>query len=506
MKRITTGLGSMGWKIQGWYAVILTVVVSGLMVMLYRVEHQRQLMVLNVEVEAMIQHVLPEITPRARAGRPGGGAGPRRPGGSLPRGPRMETGSTGDQWVGAANPGQDARPGPKQDPGAAEQRRGYTVQFEGKVESGGFVRVWNDDESILFEEGEVPEGLPYREVRMRTAREPFGDYRTVWKAGPQRRTIVAGMPQNALDASMAAFRNELIVYGVAIVSVVMLIGLLVVRRSLRPVKEISGTAEEISRGDLSRRIDVAGGCTELASLGKVLNECFGKLEENFTQQQRFTADASHELRTPVSVLLSTSQRMLAKDRSAQENREAFQVCERSAIRMKRLVDELTELARFDSGEVRLVIEEEDLGILAECIAGDLQPMAAERDVTIRCDLSPAFCRMDVKRIEQVLTNLVMNAIRHNPESVIVSLKTWEEGDMAFLEVSDDGKGIAPEDQQHLFDRFYQVDSNLGRKSSGSGLGLAICKVIVDRHGGTIEVDSEPGRGTCFRIGLPKARE
>lgn len=486
----------MGWRIQCWYAAILVIVVSGLMVAIYHFEYQRRITLLDLEAEALIQHILPDVSPLARAGQPPGTAVAGRPG-APPRGLR------GPRGPRDGRPSPRGAPEPLVDPDASGDRERANAIYGEKIDRGAFVLVWNDDESILYETGKVPAGLEYREAMVETAREPFGDYRAVWKMGPRRRTVVAGMPRHMLDDTMHDFRRNLAIYGVAIVSTVMLVGLIVVRRALRPVEKISRTAEDISQGDLSRRIDVADGCTELASLGSVLNECFGRLEQNFTQQQRFTGDASHELRTPVSVLLTTSQRMLAHERSLEEYREAFQVCERSAMRMKSLVDELTELARFDSGELKIALEDEDLSILTECIATDLQPIAAERDVTITCELQPAPCRIDAARIEQVLTNLVMNAIRHNPESIQITLKTWSEGDEAFLEVQDNGKGIDEEDQKHLFDRFYQVGHALSRTSGGSGLGLAICKVIADRHEGRINLKSQVGQGTRFRLELPK---
>lgn len=481
----------MGWRIQCWYAAILVIVVSGLLVAVDHIELERRVMLLDLEAEALIQHMLPELSPRGQAGRPAGGGPPRGPGGAYGAGNRRPPPRKGG--------------GPLVDSDAGAKRERYRAIYEEQVERGAFVVVWNDDESVLYQKGEVPAGLEYREAQMQPSREPFGAYRTVWRAGPRRRTIVAGIPRHLLDESMREFRTHLVIYGVAIVSVVMLVGLIVVRRALRPVKEISETAEDISQGDLSRRIDVADGCSELASLGGVLNGCFSRLEENFVQQQRFTADASHELRTPVSVLLTTSQRMLAHERNSEEYREAFQVCERSAMRMKRLVDELTELARFDSGEVQLALEDEDLAILADCIATDLKPIAAERDITIELDLQPAPCRIDSIRIEQVVANLVMNAIRHNPESIEITLRTWSEGGESFLEVRDKGKGIAEEDQRHLFDRFYQVGHALSRSSGGSGLGLAICKAIAERHDGRIDLTSKVGQGSAFRLTLPVGR-
>jgi heavy metal sensor kinase len=270
---------------------------------------------------------------------------------------------------------------------------------------------------------------------------------------------------------------------------------------MRPLQDISATASRISGGHLSERINVADTENELGQLAGVLNSTFARLEAAFDQQQQFTADASHELRTPIAVLVSEAQTALARPRNADEYRETIEACLDTAQQMRRLTESLLELARFDAGQEQMKREPIDLAEITRASVELVQPLAAESGVQIHCDLAPSEVSGDAVRVGQVIANLLTNAIRYNKPHGQVRVRTHAEQGKAVLTITDNGQGIAPEDLPHIFERFFRADKSRS-EHGGTGLGLAICKVIVDAHAGSIEAASQLNAGTTFTVRLP----
>ena len=280
-------------------------------------------------------------------------------------------------------------------------------------------------------------------------------------------------------------------------------GAWLVTRALRPIGEISATAGKIATGDLTQRISTTDTDSELGQLAGVLNSTFARLDAAFTQQARFTADAAHELRTPVSVMLMHMENGLASGCLNEEHREAFEAGQRAAQRMRPLIVSLLELARLDAGQESLQHVPLDLTRLAEDGIDLVHPLADERGITIHFeDSSPCECGGDPDRLAQVITNLLTNAIMHNRAGGAVRVRVGRENGLARLSVSDNGPGISGEDLPRIFERFYRADESRTGTTGGTGLGLAISKSIVEAHGGSLDVSSEPGKGTCFTISLP----
>jgi heavy metal sensor kinase len=270
--------------------------------------------------------------------------------------------------------------------------------------------------------------------------------------------------------------------------------------ALRPISEISSTAAKISAGDLAQRINTAEVESELGQLAAVLNSTFARLETAFAQQKQFASDAAHELRTPVSVLLTQTQTALTRDRSAADYKLTVEACHRAAQRMRRLIESLLELARFDAGQEVLRREKFDLLKVVTEGVELVKPLADERTVKIISEVTPLPITGDAMRIGQVVTNLLTNAIQYNRVGGEVRVTARLENGFAIVSVVDTGQGIAPEDLPRVSERFYRADKS--RTAGGAGLGLSICKAIVAAHGGTLDVASESGTGSTFTVRLP----
>jgi two-component system OmpR family sensor kinase len=287
-----------------------------------------------------------------------------------------------------------------------------------------------------------------------------------------------------------------------ILGVGLLIGWVVAARGIRPIKAISTTAAKISAGDLSQRINVAETESELGRLAAVLNSTFSRLEAAFAQQQQFTADAAHELRTPITVILTQTQTALSRERYATEYRETVEACQRSAQRMRRLTESLLELARLEAGQETMKRLRFDLAkVVIDCVE-QMQPIAGQRNVSIATELAPVEITGDAERLAQLVTNLLVNAIQYTRPGGEVRVKLEAQPGLAALTVADTGLGISAEDLPHVFERFYRGDKSRTISNGNAGLGLALVKAMVEAHGGTIEVSSRENVGATFTVRLP----
>jgi heavy metal sensor kinase len=315
-----------------------------------------------------------------------------------------------------------------------------------------------------------------------------------------------------VGCTTAEDRRALHQYGwmlVAVAGAVLALGLvgawLTASHAIRPITEISATAERIAAGDLSLRIPLPAPGNELGRLAQILNSSFARLNAAFSRQQQFTADAAHELRTPVSVILMHAENGLAVECEHTDHREAFEACQRSAQRMRRLTESLLELSRLDADSEAKHWGPVDLSQIAKECVDSVQPLSIDRNIKINCDLSRVECRGDKDQLAQVVTNLVTNAIEYNQPAGEVNISTRIQDDTAVLTVSDTGIGIPAEHVPRVFDRFYRADPSRTGKKGHAGLGLAVVKAIVDVHGGKIKLTSQPGVGTTFAVCLPIAK-
>jgi two-component system OmpR family sensor kinase len=292
-----------------------------------------------------------------------------------------------------------------------------------------------------------------------------------------------------------------------VIAASLLVGFSLVGRHLRPVETIVDEIEAITDGrSLHRRVPSLKALDELARLTSTLNQMLGRLERSFGTLRRFTADASHELKTPLTVLRTGIERSITHPETPPEVMETLEETLFEVNRMTEMVDSLLTLARVDEGRAPLHLDDVDLReVLAELAetANILGEQAAVQ-VAVQVPAEAVPMKVDRSRIRQLLTNLLTNAIKYTSAGGTVDIESALDGARVVLTVRDTGMGIAPGDLPHIFDRFWRADAARSRTGSrpGSGLGLAISKWIAEAHGGTITVRSRPGRGTTFTVSLP----
>lgn len=283
-------------------------------------------------------------------------------------------------------------------------------------------------------------------------------------------------------------------------------------RLTRPLREVASAARSIDAAQLSTRIPEVSTDAELRDVTAILNDMLARLEDSFSKQQslvasqrRFAADASHELRSPLSNLRGTIEVALRRPRRDDEYREALEASLAEVQRMSRIVADLLTLSRADSGQMPLNVADCDLTVIAASAVNAASGRAAESGVVLTLAASPEVrARCDADRLREVLDNLIDNAIRYSASGVAVTVAAWMENDAACIRVTDTGRGIPEEDQARIFDRFYRLDPARARHSGGTGLGLAIAKATVEAHGGSVSLHSIIGTGATFTITLPAA--
>ncbi|MBR4743102.1 MAG: HAMP domain-containing histidine kinase [Oscillospiraceae bacterium] len=281
-------------------------------------------------------------------------------------------------------------------------------------------------------------------------------------------------------------------------------GWLLTDRMLSPIRKMEHTASNITEGgDLGKRLPSEGGKDELSRLAEVFNLMLGRLETSFAQERQFTSDASHELRTPLSVILAECEATLAKPRKAEEYVDSLRVVLKQGRRMSALVSDLLDFTRMEQGSARYQMDSVDLSALATEAADGARTLL-EGGMTLETKIEPGlFVHGNRNLLARLVTNLLDNARRYGRAGGEISLSlargifpgSGEDG--VVLTVRDDGIGISLEDQEKIFDRFWRSDAS--RSIPGTGLGLSMVKSVADLHGARVELDSEPGKGSVFKV-------
>jgi heavy metal sensor kinase len=312
-----------------------------------------------------------------------------------------------------------------------------------------------------------------------------------------------GLDRDELDEPLAGFLHALALAGPFTLLFSAVGGYLLAGRALAPVTTITDLAERVDPRDLGARLDLDLPNDELGRLARTFDDMLARIDDAFDRQRRFTGDAAHELRTPLSMMRSQLDLALARPRSAAFYQEALQRLDDDVDRMTGLVSTLLTLARADAGQLALDRAPFDVADTVELVVEQYTPIAAEASITLRSEPAMAPLVADEDLLVQVLVNLIENALSHTSAGGVVTVGCGMDTSHVRLWVSDTGEGIAPEHQDRVFDRFYRVDVGRTRERGGTGLGLAICRAIVEALGGSISLASVPGRGTRIELLLPK---
>jgi heavy metal sensor kinase len=275
------------------------------------------------------------------------------------------------------------------------------------------------------------------------------------------------------------------------------------RRALAPVDEIAASARSISAQNLNLRLTVPRTGDELQRLSETLNDMIARLDASFKRITQFTADASHELRTPIALIRTTSELSTRKPKSLEDCLKALERIHLHAERMTRLIDTLMELARADSGAEELNISAMNLSVAMSDACDQGEPSARAKQITLtRTISSGVFVYGDAEALRRLFLILIDNAVKYTPSNGSISVSLSRARDHAMCEVRDCGIGIPNEELPKIFGRFYRVDKTRSRESGGAGLGLAIAQWIAEAHRIVIEVESILGHGSVFRVRMP----
>jgi signal transduction histidine kinase len=316
-------------------------------------------------------------------------------------------------------------------------------------------------------------------------------------------SVETGQLNTFMDAARRGLIATLLSALPALLCIAAFGGYRLVRRALAPVAGMINAAEALTFNSPSKRLPAAGTDDVIEELGRTLNRMLERLDSAYQHANKFSADAAHELRTPLAIMRGELEFIAFHPMLPPELSAAAESALNETVRLGQTVENLITLSVIDSvGGKRAHLPVELRALAVETI-DQMQLLADEKRIALTCTQTPPVLTLgDRNRLKQVLVNLIDNAIKYTQPEGRVTVKARADGDHALLEVTDTGIGISPEHQANVFDRFFRVDP--ARGVSGAGLGLAITRSICTAHGGTVELDSAPGRGSTFRIRLPLA--
>ena len=354
------------------------------------------------------------------------------------------------------------------------------------------------------------------------------DHRTVWRViavdGPGGWTLVVGTDVQRDQSAISRLVAIQAIVGLIVLSVLGAAGYVLVRNSLRPLAEVERTARAIADGDLSQRVPEGDDRTEVGRLTTALNRMLSRIERAFRAQQeseaqargseermrRFVADASHELRTPLTSIRGFAELYRQGAVSGDDDvRRLMERIESEGGRMGLLVEDLLLLARMDQ-QRPLAVKPVDLAAIAGDAVHDARAVQPDRPIALHLDDSLTDVPVllgDEGRVRQIVGNLVTNALVHTPAGTRITITLAEDATddgMLVLQVADEGPGMDPADAARAFERFYRADASRNRAAGGTGLGLSIVDSLAAAHGGTVQLDTAPGRGTTVTVRLPRS--
>lgn len=372
---------------------------------------------------------------------------------------------------------------------------------------GVYIAVYDSDNKLIY--GRLPSdfdrALPFRYGEMQSigndenVKYVLDEVRDVGKG--YEVTVRGVLSTSGSERAFSAMLSVALIAFPALIIIAALVGYLLTKRAFKPVKQIVSSAEHINSGnDLSKRIGLEDGKDEIHQLANAFDMMFDRLQESFENEKRFTSDASHELRTPIAVIIAEAENALDSGKTQGEARRALEVIYETAADTSVLISSLLMLARADKGHLKLNKEIIDFSEICRLVSELTAETAEEKEIAVTFESKESiFIDGDQAMLIRMLLNICENGIKYGKNGGRLDISLEKDGKYAVCHIIDDGIGISDEGTKRIWERFYRVDE---ARSDGSGLGLPLAKYIAEAHGGTITVKSELGKGSEFCITLP----
>jgi heavy metal sensor kinase len=382
-----------------------------------------------------------------------------------------------------------------------------------------YYQIYDANTGVLLVQSEALEPLGLRftpkEVREFRDRPDLEDVRTDYgririsnsliSAGPgQTYLLQVGASLEAMDGALSRFL-QLLLWSVPVALLITaLAGSWVASIALAPLSRLAAATRAIGVTNLQQRLPVRGANDELDGVAQSFNDALARLERAIGEMRQFSTTLAHELRTPLAALRGEIELALLRPGSDQAYRATLASQLEEIDRLKRLIDQLLTLARAEAGQIPLKRERVGLSSLTASVVEQMEPIAQERGLDLRLAVSGEVSveQGDAEWLRRLLLNLLDNALKFTQPGGTVAVNLSQMNGFVTLQVRDSGEGMSSDAIAHVFEPFYRADPSRSGRVEGAGLGLSLVKWIVDRHGGTIDVDSEPGRGSTFTVHLP----
>lgn len=379
-------------------------------------------------------------------------------------------------------------------------------------DSGTYFAVYDEDFTRL--EGGLPGEFNSDEVEFRTGElrcigqgnSEYYVYDLQWDVGDYPLMLRGVIDANVAHNSMINVIILALIWLIIVVCLGAVGANYISKNTFKPIAEISEQASAISSGDnLSERITLTKGSEEMNGLANTFNEMFARLEESFESEKRFVSDASHELRTPTTIILAECSRAKRKAKTIEDYQAALNTVEDQGNKMSHMISQLLAITRLDQKSLQVKMQKADFGAFVSACCDEFTP-ADPRGITLSAKIDQRiFLSFDPSLMSRVIQNLLENAYKYGRENGTIKVALKHDGEYAYLYVIDNGIGISEEDLPNIFKRFWQADSSRG-EDQGVGLGLAMVKQICEIHGGNILVKSTLGEGSRFIVTLPLSDE
>ena len=372
---------------------------------------------------------------------------------------------------------------------------------------GGIGGDFNSNQITDYVKGLLPGQVAAFGAKPFTVEAPGADFRVATTVLPSSLgSVIVAQSLSDFDKTTHQISIVFLIIGGIVLLFIAFASRQVIKLSMKPLKKIEETAEQIAAGDLSARLENFEPDTEVGRLSTSLNTMLSRIEESFAARaqsedklRRFVADASHELRTPLTSIRGFAElHRQGAVPEGEKTKELISRIEKESMRMGYLVEDLLLLARMDQSRELVLVDLDLSSLVTEAVTS---AQAAGPDHPITSEIAHnVHTQGDADKVYQVVTNLLANARAHTPAGTAIHVSTYSTKDGSYVSVADNGPGLSTEDQLHIFERFYRVDSSRQRSSDdGSGLGLSIVDEVMKAHGGAVSVASEPGKGATFTL-------